>query len=140
MPSRYANVDEYYAELGPEKSDLIKRIYATVTADFPALKIKIAWNQPVLYLGGRELADSLGVKKALSDKYVAGMSAASNWLLYNPFSPTILQDFASRLTDYHTGSRTIRIMPDWQIDAKLLHDLTAARLTEIDRELTAKLV
>lgn len=130
MPSRFANVDEYYATLKPEMAEKIREIYSSMLADFPQLKIKIAWNQPVLYLDGTQFGTS--------DKYVSGMSAATNWLLYNPFSPGIMQEFAPRLSEYHTGTRTIRIMPDWSVDRQLLHDLTVARLAEIDRELAAK--
>ena len=138
MPSRYETVDDYYAELGPQKAELIQRIYAGVLADFPQLKIKIAWNQPVLCLDGATLAEELGLKKPLTDKYVAGMSAATNWLLYNPFSKTIMQNFEPRFGDLHASLHTFRVPLDWHIDAQLLHDLTEARLAEIDRELAAK--
>lgn len=140
MPSRYADVDEFYAELEPEKSDLIQRIYATVMADFPQLRVKIAWNQPVLCLDGAKLSEELGLKKPLTDKYVAGMSAATNWLLYNPFSKTVMNSFADRISELnlHASLHTFRVPLDWQIDAQLLRDMTAARLAEIDRELDAK--
>lgn len=132
MPSRYANLDEYYASIDAGKADLIKRILDTVMADFPQIEAKVAWNQPVLYLDG--------AKFGTSNKYVAGMSSASKWLLYNPFSKTIMDDFADRLSGYHTMLHTFRVPLDWEPDRKLLHDLTVARLAEIDRELASKTV
>lgn len=103
---------------------------AAVLADFPQLKMKIAWNQPMLYLPGEVSGGT--------DKYVCGMSAATNWLLYNPYSLEIVKQFAQRLSSFHCGSLTIRIMPDWVVDRELLHDLTAARLAEIEREIAEK--
>lgn len=130
MASKYANLDEYYAALDAGKVDLMKRVFDLVMAEFPDMKAKIAWNQPVLYLDGAKFGGSIN--------YVSAMDSATNWLLYNPFSPAIMTEFADRLSGYHTGTRTIRIPLDWEPDRELLIDLTKARLAEIEREIVAK--
>lgn len=123
MPSKYANLDEYYATLDPAKVALMQRVFATVMEQFPDLELKVAWNKPHLHLNG---------------KYVAGMEAAKGWLLYHPFSKQIMIDFADRLSGYHTGLHTFRIPLDWEPDRELLRELTEARLAEIERELASK--
>lgn len=130
MPSKYASVDEYYSTLPAHMAAKSRETLGAVLADFPQLKMKLAWNQPMLYLPG----DVSGG----TDKYVCGMSATTNWLLYNPFSTKLVKQFADRLNGYHFGTLTIRIMPDWEVDRQLLHDLTVARLAEIDHEIAAK--
>lgn len=138
MPSRYANVDEYYATLEPVKSKLIADICEVAQQAHPELKLKIAWNQPVLCLDGTWVAERYGLKKAPADQYVAGMSSATNWLLYNPFSKHVMQAFAPRFSKLHAGLHTFRVPLDWQIDEQLIVDLIDARLAEIDAELRAK--
>ena len=130
MASRFANLNEYYATLDAGKVALIKRVLNLVMTEFPDIEAKIAWNQPVLYLDGAQFGGST--------KYVSAMDSATNWLLYNPFSPAIMTEFADRLAGYHTGTRTIRIPLDWEPDRELLIDLTKARLAEIEREVAGK--
>jgi uncharacterized protein YdhG (YjbR/CyaY superfamily) len=48
-----------------------------------------------------------------------------------PWSKDVLEKFASRLEGYEVNKKTIRISVDWKVDAKLLQDITKARLTKV---------
>jgi uncharacterized protein YdhG (YjbR/CyaY superfamily) len=54
-----------------------------------------------------------------------------NHLLMVPWSKDVLEKFASRLEGYEVNKKTIRISVDWKVDAKLLQDITKARLTKV---------
>ena len=63
--------------------------------------------------------------------YVLGLEALTHHLFFHPFSEKIITDFASRLTDYKTGKRSLQIPLGWELDAELLRDILSARIAEV---------
>jgi uncharacterized protein YdhG (YjbR/CyaY superfamily) len=87
----------------------------TIQSKFPKLELVIAWNQPMLRDGS---------------KYVFGISATKGYLLMAPWSSDVLDDLRPKLEGYKVNKKTIQIPSDWQIDAKLLHQMVKATLAE----------
>jgi uncharacterized protein YdhG (YjbR/CyaY superfamily) len=63
-------------------------------------------------------------------KYVFGVSATKGYLLIAPWSSDVLDDLRPKLEGYKVNKKTIQIPSDWQIDAKLLHQMVKATLAE----------
>lgn len=113
---RHSDPDDYFSKLEPAHRDLAKRIFAAISEKYPELELVIAWNQPML----RNEHD-----------YVFGLSASTNHLSINPFTPAALTGLADRLEGYEVLKHTVRIPLDWEVDAQLLWDMVAIRLNEI---------
>ena len=113
---RHSDPDDYFSKLNPAHRDLAKRIFAAISEKYPELELVIAWNQPML----RNEHD-----------YVFGLSASTNHLSINPFTPAALTGLADRLDGYEVLKHTVRIPLDWEVDAQLLWDMVAIRLNEI---------
>jgi uncharacterized protein YdhG (YjbR/CyaY superfamily) len=118
MPSKYANLDEYFATLAPAQSETINEILAFVLAEYPHLECKIAWNKPHVHLAG---------------KYVLGMEAAKKHLMFHPWSVPVFESFLPRLTGYVCGKRTFQIPLTWTMDKQLLRDIVDAQLAEMQQ-------
>ncbi len=88
-----------------------------ILAEFPELESKISWNVPQIHRHG---------------KYVFGLAAFKNHLSLAPWSPRIMKDFRARLAGFVGGTHSFQVPVDWEMDRKLLTDLVAARLTELD--------
>ena len=117
---RHADPEEYFSKLEPQHRDLAKKILATISTKYPELDLVIAWNQPML----RNEHD-----------YVFGLSASTNHLSINPFTPAALTALADRLGGYEVLKHTVRIPLDWDVDAQLLWDMVGIRLEDIDAKL-----
>jgi uncharacterized protein len=114
---RFQRPADYFDSLDPTAQKTAESVFATITDAYPDLELVIAWNQPMLRANG---------------SYVIGLSAATNYLMLNPFSKDVLTEFAGRLSEYEVLKHTFRIPNDWKVDADLLHAMVAARLAEID--------
>jgi uncharacterized protein YdhG (YjbR/CyaY superfamily) len=106
-----ASLDDYLDGADPTIRSTVRAIIETVTSEHPDLELVIAWNHPQL--------------KA-DDRYVLGLSVASKHILIAPWSKTVLDAFAPRLTDYTVNKKTFRVPADWSPDAALLRDLVEA--------------
>jgi uncharacterized protein YdhG (YjbR/CyaY superfamily) len=53
------------------------------------------------------------------------------YLLINPFSKTVIDDFALKLKGLRVLKHSITIPNDWEIDEKLLLAMAKARLAEL---------
>lgn len=112
---RYDTIDQYLVQFDDTKQETVKKIFAVLTKAYPKSEVVIAWNQPMLKLEGQ---------------YVFGVSVLKNHILIAPWGDGIIEQFKTRLTDYEVNKKTIKIPVDWKVDAKLLKDLSAARIAE----------
>lgn len=112
---RYDTLEDYLAALDATKSATVRGIFAVLTDRFPTAEVVIAWNHPMLRLGGR---------------YLFGVSAATGHLLIAPYDAGIIDQFRPRLTGYVVNRKTIRVPVDWQVDADLITDMIAAQLAD----------
>lgn len=102
---RFATPAEFLATLEPEKAKLVRKIIKTIKSRFPKLELVMAWNQPMFKLG---------------DRYILGLSVATNHISIAPFDPAVLKKTARLLKDYKVLKKTIRIPLDWEVDEGLL--------------------
>jgi len=114
---RFATLDDYLAGVDDQKGATVRAIFAAITAKYRDLETVIAWNQPMLKQG---------------NEYVIGVSVAKQHILIGPWGNDVIARFADRLTGYETNKKTIRVPVDWKPDAKLLRDIVASRLAEIE--------
>ncbi len=113
---RFSTPTEFFKTLTPTQSKTAKAIFKAITAKFPDLELVIAWNQPMLKMGG---------------DYVFGLTAATNHLLIAPWSKDVLETLAPKLKNYEVNKKTIRLPNDWDVDEKLLQSIVRARLAEV---------
>lgn len=113
---RFETFDDYLKTLDPTKRKTVKAIFAALTAKYPKMERVIAWNQPMV---------------KLNEKYIFGVSVATNHILMAPLSADIIDEFRPRLAGYKVNKKTIEVPPDWKVDAKLLRDMAAARIGEV---------
>lgn len=114
---RYSTFEEYLAPIDDTKAATIRAIFAAIQKKYPEMELVIAWNKPILKTEGQ---------------YIFGVDVASNHILLAPFSRDAIEEFRPRLTGYTVNKKTIRVPSDWDVDAKLLQDIAAARLAEIN--------
>jgi len=114
---RVHTIDQYLADATDVQQKTVRAIFAAITEKFPDLEQVIAWNQPMLKSG---------------TQYVFGLNVLKNYLLLAPVSTDVLEQFKPRLADYKVNKKTIQVPSDWKVDKKLLRDMVAARLAEID--------
>ena len=112
---RFNTLDEYLATADETKRATVAKIFKAITDKNPRMEVVIAWNQPILKVDGQ---------------YILGVSVLTNYLLINPMSADVLEQFRPRLEAYEVKKRTIRVPVDWKVDVKLLRDMAAARLAE----------
>ena len=114
---RFKSLDDYLASLDTTKARTVKSVLDFILTVAPDLECKIAWNVPQIHRRG---------------EYVAGISAAKNYLTFSPWSPRIIADFKARLAPLVVLKHCFQIPVDWKLDTKLLADLVRARLAELD--------
>ena len=114
---RFNTLEDYLAPLDDEKQAKAREIFAAITKKYPKAEIVIAWNQPMV---------------KLEDAYVFGLSTQSKYFLLAPWGTGVLDQFRPRLADYEVNKKTFKVPFDWKVDKKLLCDMVAARLAEID--------
>ena len=67
------------------------------------------------------------------DGYVFGASLGKHHILIAPWGDGNLDAFAPRLVGLELNKKTVRIPFDWDVDAPLLQDMTAARLAQLEQ-------
>jgi uncharacterized protein YdhG (YjbR/CyaY superfamily) len=112
---RFTTLDEYLESADEVKRATVAKIFKAITDKHPAMEVVIAWNQPILKVDGH---------------YILGVSVLTNYLLVNPMSADVLEQFQPRLEAYEVKKRTFRVPVDWKVDLKLLRDMAAARIAE----------
>lgn len=115
---KFASVDDYFNQLDEDKRETIQNIVKAITTKFKDLELVIAWNQPMLKRG---------------KDYVFGVSTTKNYLLIAPFGGSdALDGFRDRLDGYTVNKKTVQVPIGWKVDKKLLQDMVAARLLQIE--------
>ena len=114
---RFNTLDDYLTPHGEEQQAKAREIFAAITKKYPKSQIVIAWNTPMVKIG---------------DDYVFGLSVLSKYFLIAPWGDGVLDAFRPRLEGYEVNKKTIKVPFDWKVDKKLLCDMVAARLAEID--------
>jgi uncharacterized protein YdhG (YjbR/CyaY superfamily) len=113
---RFNTLDDYLAPFDETKRATVHNIFNAITSKFPSLELVIAWNQPMLKSG---------------DQYVFGLSVHTKHLTLAPTNPRVLLEFEPRLDAYEVLKKTFKVPVDWKVDKKLLQDIVAAQITEI---------
>ena len=114
---RFDTVDQYLKPFAPATRETVLAIFAAITRKNPTMELVIAWNHPMLRFEGQ---------------YIFGVNVLKNYLLISPLSGAIIEQFLPRLGAYEVNKKTIRVPLDWKVDAKLLRDMAAARLAEVE--------
>ena len=112
---RFENPGDYYKSITPQQSRTVRAIMKTIQDKYPKLELVIAWNQPMLRDGNR---------------YIFGISATKGYLLIAPWSTDVIDAFRAKLEGYKVNKKTIQVPSDWEIDAKLLHQIVKAQLSD----------
>jgi uncharacterized protein YdhG (YjbR/CyaY superfamily) len=114
---RFGTLDDYLQGADPAAATTLRAIFAAITERYPDLELVLAWNQPMLKSG---------------DGYVFGASIGKRHILIAPWGDGNLDAFAPRLVGLELNKKTVRIPFDWDVDAQLLQDMTAARLAQLE--------
>ncbi|MBU6244112.1 MAG: DUF4287 domain-containing protein [Actinomycetales bacterium] len=114
---RFDSLAEYLAPCTVEQQATVRAIFAAIQRKYRRLELVIAWNQPMLKSG---------------TQYVFGVSVLKNYLLIAPTGPGIIDEFGPRLAGYRVNKKTIQVPSDWKVDARLLQDMVAARLAQLE--------
>lgn len=115
---KYATPTEYYKTLDPKQAKTVRAIFKSIKSKYPELELVIAWNQPVL---------------RLNDKYIIGVSASKNHILFAPWSNEVIKKFTPRMKSLDVKKKTIGVPNDWEVDARLLQAIVKARIAEVNK-------
>jgi uncharacterized protein YdhG (YjbR/CyaY superfamily) len=118
---RHATPTDWYKSVTKEQARTIRAIFKAVKAKYPSLELVIAWNQPMLRKG---------------TDYILGASATKGYILINPFSKNVIDEFRPKLREYRVLKHTIALPSDWDVDATLIQAIAKARIAELKK--TAK--
>ncbi|MGI9187767.1 MAG: DUF4287 domain-containing protein [Gaiellales bacterium] len=114
---RFDTLDDYLQGADPAGATTILAIFAAIKKKFPDLELVIAWNQPMLKSG---------------DGYVIGVMLSKGHILLAPWGKGVLASFEPRLTGLELNRKTVRVPLDWKVDARLLQDMAAARIAQLE--------
>ena len=120
VSAHFLDVEDYLAHQSPAQATALRTVIAAIGESFPQLEMTLAWNVPHFRQG---------------KDYVAGLSAAKDWVSVSPWSKKVMEAFSDRLAGYSSTENLIRIGLDHSIDTALFVDIVAARLDEIASDL-----
>jgi uncharacterized protein YdhG (YjbR/CyaY superfamily) len=112
----FLDAEDYLAHQSTDQANALRTLMDAIGESFPELEVTLAWNVPHFRQG---------------KDYVAGLSAAKDWVSFSPWSKKVMGALRDRLAGYSTTENLIRIGLDHSIDTALFVDLVAARLDEI---------
>ena len=115
---RFATPTAFYKSVSAEQARTIRAIFKAVKAKYPSLELVIAWNQPMLRKG---------------TNYILGASATKGYILINPFSKNVIDEFRPKLRECRVLKHTIALPSNWDIDAPLIHAIAKARIAELKK-------
>lgn len=113
---KFNSLDDYLEPFDQTKRTTVHSIFKAIMSKYPKLELVIAWNQPMLKLG---------------NQYVFGLSVHTKHILLAPTNSHVLEQFNARLTSYEVNKKTFKVPVDWKVDKKLLQDIVAEQITEI---------
>ena len=114
---RFGTLDDYLQDADPVGAKTIRAIFAAIEKKFPDLNLVIGWNQPMLKAG---------------DGYVIGVMLSTNHILLAPWGKGVLSSFEPRLAGLEVNKKTVRVPLDWKVDAKLVQDMAAVRIAQLE--------
>jgi len=114
---RFGTLDGYLQGADPVGAKTVRAIFAAITKKFPDLELVIAWNQPMLKSG---------------NGYVIGVMLSKTHILLAPWGTGVLASFEPRLTGLEVNKKTVRVPLDWKVDTKLVQDMAAARIAQLE--------
>ena len=112
---RFETPTQYFKSIDPTQAKTIKKMIKVIRDKYPDLELVIAWNQPMLRKG---------------TMYVFGASVSKNHISIAPWSTEVLDKFRPKLTEYRVTKKMISVPNNWDVDVKLLQEMTKARLSE----------
>ena len=112
---RFETPETFYETIDPEQAKTMRKIFGLIQKAYPKTELVIAWNQPML---------------KLEKDYIFGMSAATNHILFAPWSTDVLHSFYDRLKHLDLKKKTVGIPNNWKIEKGLILDLVKARIAE----------
>jgi uncharacterized protein YdhG (YjbR/CyaY superfamily) len=112
---RFETPAQYFKSIDQTQAKTIKRMIKVIRDKYPDLELVIAWNQPMLRKG---------------TMYVFGASVSKNHISIAPWSTEVLDKFRPKLTEYRVTKKMISVPNNWDVDVKLLQEMTKARLSE----------
>ena len=116
MAAHFLDAEDYLAHQSTDQAAALRTLLGAIGESFPQLEMTLAWNVPHFRQG---------------KDYVAGLSAAKDWVSFSPWSKKVMEAFSDRLAGYSSTENLIRIGLDHSIDTALFVDIVAARLDEI---------
>lgn len=117
--AKYANVDEYMAELPDDRRIAMEHLRDTIRAAAPDATEAIAYNMPAFRLDGRFLVSYEAFKRHYS--------------LF-PWTDRMVAELGDELTPYAVGKGTIRFRADEPMPLDLVGRIVAIRLEEVSEE------
>jgi uncharacterized protein YdhG (YjbR/CyaY superfamily) len=112
---RYETPTQYFKSIDPTQAKTIKKMINVIRDKYPDLELVIAWNQPMLRKGSM---------------YVFGASVSKNHISIAPWSTEVLDKFRPKLIEYRVTKKMIAVPNNWDVDVKLLQEMSKARLAE----------
>ena len=114
---RYATAEDYFDACDPVGAATARAAFAAIRKGVKGLELVTAWNQPML---------------RCEAGYVFGLNIGKNHITMGPIGTDVIANFADRLVGYKCGKKTFNVPLDWEVDAKLLVDMAAYRMAELD--------
>lgn len=116
---RFDTIDQYLKPCDPTAQETVRAILSVIAKKYPKSEAVIAWNHPLVRLEG---------------KYLFGVDVLKKYLLISPLSADIIEEFTPVLEGKGLGvnKKTIQVPLDWKVDAKLIRDMVAARIVELE--------
>lgn len=110
-PAKPQTIDEYVAELSPEKRAALNKLRRTIHTAFPRAEECISYGIPAFRLDGR---------------VVAWFAAAARHLSF--FPGAVIEPFEAELKGYEISKGTVRFQPDHPLPAALVRKMIKARI------------
>lgn len=118
MP-KYANVDEYMAQLPEDRRVVMEQLRGTIRSAAPEATEAVAYNMPAFRLGGR---------------FLVSYEAFKHHYSLFPWSDAMLAELGEALKSHAVGKGTIRFAADRPIPPGLVARIVHIRIREVSRE------
>ena len=114
---RVSSLDSYLAEFDEPTIAKALEIFNVILKKHPSAHIVIAWNKPMV---------------KLEDQYLFALTIHKQHILLAPWGEHMIDEFADRLVAFETNKKTFKVPLDWKVDKKLILDMVALRLKQLN--------
>ena len=114
---RVSSLDSYLAEFDEPTIAKAQEIFNVILKKHPSAHIVIAWNKPMV---------------KLEDQYLFALTIHKQHILLAPWGEHMIDEFADRLVAFETNKKTFKVPLDWKVDKKLILDMVALRLKQLN--------